>query len=50
MWLRRFCGIKLREAQFLQLRVSKLLNEPSYGRQNQTERRNMFRKITAMKP
>ena len=33
----------------LQRRISKLLNEPSYGRQNQTHRRYMFRKISAMK-
>ena len=34
---------------FLQRRVSKLLNEPPYGRQNQTNRRYMFRKTSAMK-
>ena len=33
----------------LQRRVSKLLNEPPYGRQNQTNRRYMFRKTSAMK-
>ena len=42
MWLRRSCGIKLREKNALQRRVSKLLNEPPYGRQNQTNRRYMF--------
>ena len=30
-------------------RVNKLLNEPPYGRQNQTKRRYMFRKTSAMK-
>ena len=50
MRLRRYCGIKLREQNVLQRRVSKLLNEPHYGRQNQTNRRYMFRKaIIAMK-
>ena len=49
MWLRRSCGIKLREKNALQRRVSKLLNEPPYGRQNQTNRRYMFRKTSAMK-
>ena len=33
----------------LQRRVSKLLNEPPYGRQNQTNRRDMFRKTSAMR-
>ena len=33
----------------LQRRVSKLLNEPPYGLQNQTNRRYMFRKTGAMK-
>ena len=33
----------------LQRRVSKLLNEPPYGRQNQSNRRYMFRKTSAMK-
>ena len=33
----------------LQRRVSKLLNESPYGRQNQTNRRYMFRKTSAMK-
>ena len=33
----------------LQQRVGKLLNEPPYGRQNQTKRRYMFRKTSAMK-
>ena len=33
----------------LQRRVSKLLNEPPYGRQNQTNRRHMFRKTSAVK-
>ena len=33
----------------LQRRVSKLLKEPSYGRQNQTNRRYMFRKTSAIK-
>ena len=33
----------------LQRHVSKLLNEPPYGRQNQTNRRYMFRKTSAMK-
>ena len=33
----------------LQRRVSTLLNEPPYGRQNQTNRRYMFRKTSAMK-
>ena len=31
-----------------QRRVSKLLNEPPYGRQNQTNRHKMFRKTSAM--
>ena len=30
-------------------RVNKLLNEPPYGRQNQTKRRYIFRKTSAMK-
>ena len=34
---------------FLQRRVNKLLNEPPYGRQNQTNMRSMFRKTGAMK-
>ena len=34
----------------LQRHVRKLLNEPSYGRQNQTNRRYMFRKTSATKP
>ena len=42
MLLRRSCGIKLREKNALQRSVSKLLNEPPYGRQNQTNRRYMF--------
>ena len=33
----------------LQRRVSKLLNESPYGRQNQTNRRYMFRKTSTMK-
>ena len=33
----------------LQRRVSKLLNEPPYGGQNQTNRCYMFRKSSAMK-
>ena len=33
----------------LQRRVSKLLNEPPYGQQNQTNRSYMFRKTSAMK-
>ena len=33
----------------LQQHVSKLLNEPHYGRQNQTNMRYMFRKTSAMK-
>ena len=41
--------MKLHEAEVLQRRVSKLLKEPSYGRQNQTNRRYMFRKTSAMK-
>ena len=49
MWLMRSYGIKLREQNVLPRRVSKLLNEPSYGRQNQTNRRYMFRKTSAMK-
>ena len=32
----------------LQRRVSKLLNEPPFDRQNQTNRRYMFRKTSAM--
>ena len=32
----------------MQRRVSKLLNEPPYGRQNQTNRRYMFRKTSAI--
>ena len=32
----------------MQRRVSTLLNEPPYGRQNQTNRRYMFRKTSAM--
>ena len=47
MWLRRSCGIKLPEAECFA--VSKLLNEPPYGRQNQTSRRYMFRNTSAMK-
>ena len=34
---------------FLQRRVSKLLKEAPYGRQNQTNRRYIFRKTSAMK-
>ena len=33
----------------LQRRVINLLNEPPYGRQNQTNRRYMFSKTSAMK-
>ena len=33
----------------LQRLVNKLLNEPSYGRQNQTNRQYMLRKTGAMK-
>ena len=33
----------------LQQRVSKLLNEPPYGQQNQTNRHYIFRKTSAMK-
>ena len=33
----------------LQRRVSKLLNKPPYGRQNQTNKRYMFRKTSAIK-
>ena len=45
MWLRRSCGGKLREAE----RFAKLLNESPSGRQNQTNRRYMFRKTSSMK-
>ena len=53
--LRHWCGWgDLVEGSFvkqnvLQRRVSKLLNEPPYGRQNQTNRRYMFRKTSAMR-
>ena len=33
----------------LQRYVCKLLNEPPYGRQNEANRRYMFRKTSAMK-
>ena len=33
----------------LQRRVSKLLNKPPYGRQNQTNRHDMFGETSAMK-
>ena len=49
MWLRRSYGGSFVKQNVLQLRVSKLLNEPPYGRQNQTNRRYMFRKTSAMK-
>ena len=38
-----------RSRMFLQRRVSKLLNESPYGPQNQTNRRYMFRKTSALK-
>ena len=47
------CGdlveLSFEKQNVLQRPVSKLLNEPSYGRQNQTNRRYMFRKTSAMK-
>ena len=49
MRLRRSFGIKLRKQNVLQRSVSKLLNEPPYGRQNQTNRGYMFRKTSAIK-
>ena len=53
--LRHWCGwgdlvqLSLVKQNLLQQRVGKLLNEPPYGRQNQTKRRYMFRKTSAMK-
>ena len=51
MWLSRGDLVVWRfvNQNVLQRRVSKLLNEPPYGRQNQTNRRDMFRKTSAMK-
>ena len=53
--LRHWCGwgdlvqLSFVKQNLLQQRVGKLLNEPPYGRQNQTKRRYMFRKTSAMK-
>ena len=53
--LRHWCGwgdlvqLSFVKQNLLQQRVDKLLNEPPYGRQNQTKRRYMFRKTSAMK-
>ena len=44
-----FVELSFVKRNVLQRRISKLLNEPPYGRQNQTNRRYMFRKTTAMK-
>ena len=44
-----FVELSVVKRNVLQRRISKLLNEPPYGRQNQTNRRYMFRKTTAMK-
>ena len=49
MWLRRSYGGSFVKQNVLQRRASKLLNEPPYGRQNQTNGRYMFRKTSAMK-
>ena len=49
IWLRRSCEIKLRRRNVSQRRVSKLLNEPPYCRQNQTKRRCMFRTTSVTK-
>ena len=53
--LRHWCGwgdlvqLSFVKQNLLQQRVGKLLNEPPYGRQNQTKRRYIFRKTSAMK-
>ena len=53
--LRHWCGwgdlvqLSFVKQNLLQQRLGKLLNEPPYGRQNQTKRRYMFRKTSAMK-
>ena len=49
--LRHWCGWgDLVQLSFVkQNLLQQLLNEPSYGRQNQTKRRYMFRKTSAMK-
>ena len=44
MWLGRSVEESFVKQKVLQWRVSKLLNEPPYGRQNQANRRYMFRK------
>ena len=49
IWLSRSCGIKLRRRNVSQRHVSKLLNEPPYGRQKQTNRRYMFRTTSVTK-